>query len=93
MYLYNRPLPSRPTSQSIIPYLLVIALVSGLVSGVLFRCFQAISRFSEAVLDYVANIAEMPDTSVTTQHFQVSFNVPYMKDVSDTLHGQFAVGH
>jgi len=31
---------------------------------------RAICRFSEAILDYVSNVEEMPDTSVTIGHFQ-----------------------
>jgi len=31
---------------------------------------KGISRFSEAVLDYVSNIQEMPDSSVTVEHYQ-----------------------
>ena len=38
---------------------------------------KAICRFSEAVLDYVANIHEMQDTSVTTAHFQAEGDAIY----------------
>ncbi|XP_023324699.1 maestro heat-like repeat-containing protein family member 1 [Eurytemora carolleeae] len=42
---------------------------------------KAICRFSEAILDYVSNINEMPDTSVTTAHFQTEGDTIY-----DTLY-------
>ena len=42
-----------------------------------FSFTGAITTFSEAILDYLANIDEMPDSTVTIEHYNMDANIIY----------------
>ena len=42
-----------------------------------FSFTDAVIKFSEAILDYLANIDEMPDSTVTLEHYNMDANIIY----------------